>query len=329
MLKGSKEALVIYGPTATGKTKLAIKLAKKFNGELISADSRQVYKGLDIGTGKLSIERLSDSTIKRFKGYWIVDGVKIHGFDLVDPTKQFTVADFLKYANSLMIQIIELNKLPIIAGGTGFYIKALIDGLETIGIPADKKLRHKLEKLPVSDLYQKLASIDHQRASLMNQSDRANPRRLIRAIEIAIVSTSEESEPTSEVKTSYQLPATSYLLIGLTAPNDYLYKRAEAWIQERLQKGMIEEVQGLINRGVDQNWLDNLGLEYQWLSRSVVGKIGYDVAIERLIGDYHSFIRRQKTWFRQFPNISIFDISKVDWRSKLEKTVKDWYNEAQ
>src|SRR3989339_1610619 len=115
-----KKRLIIYGPTATGKTALALQLAHKFQGELISADSRQVYKGLDITTGKVSFL----SKVERHKGDWIVDGVKIHGFDLKNPGDQFTVADFLNFANSTMIQIIKLKKLPIIVGGTGFYIKA-------------------------------------------------------------------------------------------------------------------------------------------------------------------------------------------------------------
>jgi len=127
--------LAIYGPTVTGKTNLAIKLAHKFNGELISADSRQVYKRLNIGTGKVSFE----SKIEKHDKYWVVDGVKINGFDSVKPGEQFTAADFVKFANNSIIKIIKLNKLPIIVGGTGFYIKALIEGIDTLGIPANKK----------------------------------------------------------------------------------------------------------------------------------------------------------------------------------------------
>lgn len=325
--------LIIYGPTATGKTALAIDLAKKYNGELISADSRQVYKGLDIGTGKLSIEQLNDSKVKRFKGYWIVDGIKIHGFDLVNLDQRFSVADFLKFAKSSMIQIIELNKLPIIVGGTGFYIKALIDGIDTVGIPVNQKLRKKLQKLSTADLYQKLLSINHERARSMNESDRANPRRLIRAIEIAFhkITTSEGSKPrlaakraTSEV-TNYPLPTTSYLLVGLTAPNDFLYQKADIWLETRLNKGMIGEVQNLINQNVNSQWLDNLGLEYRWITRHLLGKITKEEAIVRLKGDIHSFIRRQKTWFGKFKGIKLFDISQRNWSTKLEKTFKAWY----
>src|SRR3989344_7351927 len=151
-MTGKYIMLVIYGPTASGKTDLAIKLARKFNGEIISADSRQVYKGLDIGTGKVSF----DSKVEKHKGFWIVDDVKVYGFDLVKAGEQFTAADFLTFASTTMIRIILANKLPIVVGGTGFYIKALIDGIGSIGVPPNSKLRRQLDILPVDQLYQKL-----------------------------------------------------------------------------------------------------------------------------------------------------------------------------
>ncbi|MBI2327304.1 tRNA dimethylallyltransferase [Candidatus Curtissbacteria bacterium] len=356
-----KRVLVIYGPTATGKTDLAISLAKKFNGEIISADSRQVYRGLDIGTGKVSIQKLSDPAIQKFESFWVVDGVRIHGFDLVgspvhEPGLQnyskpgsealvrFSAADFLKFASTTMIRIIEQNKLPIVVGGTGFYIKTLTSGVDTIGIPANPVLRRQLADLSVGELYQKFESIDPNRARSMNRSDRANPRRLIRAIEIAIHKsfTSEESpsttsttlstsslrasEPTSEVNTSYQLPATSYLLLGLTAPNNFLYQRADWWLDQQLAHGMIEEVQKLLDHKINPIWLDSLGLEYRWLSRYLLRKISFKEAVARLKGDTHSFIRRQKTWFRKFKNIQLFDISKDNWQKELEKKLQLWYH---
>jgi|SRR3989338_986799 len=349
------EILVIYGPTATGKTALGIHLAQKFNGELISADSRQVYKGLDIGSGKVSF----DSKVEKHKGYWIVDGVKIHGFDLVNPPihkpdsqsyskpgseEPFSVADFLKFASDTMIQIMKSKKIPIIVGGTGFYIKALTSGIESIGIAQDRKLRQKLEKLSVGDLYQKLESIDPNRARSMNESDRANPRRLIRAIEIALAFTSEESKPTSEVdrwneesrqrrgspeeskptsEVFYgQLSDVNCLIVGLTAPNAYLYTRSDKWLSKRLSHGLIDEVKNLLDQKVSPKWLESLGLEYRWLSRYLLGQITKEEAINRLKGDTHSFIRRQKTWFRQFPTIKLFDISKPNWQRDLEISVQ-------
>lgn len=315
--------LVIYGPTATGKTDLAIKLAKKYNGEIISVDSRQVYKKLDIGSGKVSFS----STVVKHKGYWIVDGVKIHGFDLVDPGKRFSAADFVKFAKTTMIQIIEVKKLPIIVGGTGFYIKALIEGINTLGIPANLNLRKKLEKLSTASLYQKLAKVDPTRAKSMNQSDKNNPRRLIRAIEIAQYQKGKASNVRSDLNTTYKIPDTKYLLLGLTAPNDYLYKRSDQWLGKRLKKGLIEEVQNLVKQGVSYKWLDNLGLEYRWISRYLLSQVTKEEALTCLKGDIHDFIRRQKTWFNQFKKnkIEIFDISLANWQVKLEKKVDSWY----
>jgi len=306
--------LVIYGPTQTGKTGLAIKLAGKYNGELISADSRQIYKKLDIGTGKVNFE----SIVEKHKGYWIVDGVKIHGFDLVDPGQNFSVADFVKFASTTMIRIIIQKRLPIVAGGTGFYIKSLLGGIGSIGVPFDLRLRQKLEKLSTVRLYEKLFKLDKNRAESMNESDRKNPRRLIRAIEIAL---SNQKAKT----TRYQLPATNYLIIGLTAPNEFLYKKADKWLVERIDHGLIGEVKSLLKEGIDPKWLEDLGLEYRWITRYLLEKISYEESITRLRGDIHSFIRRQKTWFKQFKNIQFFDMSDKNFQPSIEKTVKLWY----
>lgn len=338
------KVLVIYGPTATGKTDLAIKLAKKYKGQLISADSRQVYKSLDIGTGKVSFA----SSIKKHDKYWIVDGIKIHGFDLVElpgyePVSRnavpgyetgskleiFSAANFLQYGKNSMIRIIELNKLPILVGGTGFYIKTLITGLESIGIPPNPKLRKKLEKLSIEQLYKKLEEVNHKKAKSMNQSDRANPRRLIRAIEIATDNQKLKTRSEKPASESHQptIPPSTYLIIGLTAPNNYLYQRADKWLDQRLKNGLIEEVKNLIKQGTDTKWLENLGLEYRWITRYLCRKVEKEAAIERLKGDIHDFIRRQKTYFNQFKeqSIHIFDISQDNWQDKLEKTIESWY----
>lgn len=306
------KALVIYGPTATGKTALALQLARKFNGELISADSRQVYKGLDIGTGKVSFE----SKIEKHDGYWIVDGVKIHGFDLIQPGKQFAASDFLDFTHTTMIHIIGVKKLPIIVGGTGFYIKALIEGLQTQGIPSDPSLRKKLEKLNREELYERLLKINNSKAKTMNYSDRLNPRRLIRAIEIS------ESKNSKLPTSSYPPPATHYTIIGLTAPNDYLYKRADESFDSRINQGMIDEVKTLLSNDISPQWLDNLGLEYRWLTRFVMGNNSKEEALKNAKGELHSFIRRQKTWFKKFKNIKVYDVSNPGWQSRLGKDVE-------
>jgi len=313
--------LAIYGPTQTGKTGLAIKLAKKYNGEIISADSRQIYKNLDIGTGKVRFE----SDVEKHDGWWIVDGVKIHGFDIVQPGERFTVVDFLQFTNNSIIQIIKLNKLPIIVGGTGFYMNALIDGIDSIGIPANPKLRQKLEKLSTDALYQKLLQLSKNRAESMNESDRANPRRLIRAIEIASSNQKLNIKNQKVLTTNYELRTTNYLLIGLTAPNEFLFKKADKWLAERVDHGLIEEVKSLLKEGIDPKWLEDLGLEYRWITKYLLAETSYEESLIRLKGDIHSFIRRQKTWFPKFKNIKLFDISSENLAKSIEKTVSLWY----
>ena len=322
-MAGKFMMLVLYGPTATGKTDLALQLAGKFHGELISADSRQVYTGLDIGTGKVGLS----SKVEKHERYWLVDGIRINGFDLIDPGKQFTAADFVKFANNSIVQTIELKKLPIIVGGTGFYIKALLQGLNSFGIAPDPDLRSRLEKLSKETLFQKLAKINPNRAEVMNESDRQNPRRLVRAIEIAMHKKYQVSGIRYQVRTKYKIPDTKYLLIGLTAPNNYLFTKADGWLKKRMDNCLVEEVESLIRRGVSKMWLESLGLEYRWITRFLTKQITKDQAIQRLRGDIHDFIRRQKTFFRQFANsdIQIFDISASTWQSKLEKKVQSWY----
>ena len=186
-----KKLLVILGPTATGKTDLALYLAKKFNGELVSCDSRQIYGGLDIGTGKMP----SNSTyeVKRIRpcrsndiGYWEIDGIKIWMYDVVSPKKQYSVADYVKDADRVIGEIRAKGKLPIIVGGTGLYLKAIFEGLPNLAIPVDKKLRNRLAKLSKAELQEKLKKVSPEKWESLNQSDRENSRRLIRAIELDI-----------------------------------------------------------------------------------------------------------------------------------------------
>ncbi len=304
--------VIIYGPTATGKTALGIDIASKTNGIIISADSRQVYKRLDIGNGKTNFT----AKVKKFEGYWIVDGIKILGFDLVDPQTQFSVADFLKFASKSQVQIRKKNKVPIIVGGTAFYIKALISGIGSVGVPPNINLRKKLGKLNKVELLEMLKKTDPQKIAKMNESDRNNPRRLIRAIEI---SKSKTNHKPSKVLMN------NFVLIGLTAPNQFLYKKADDWLKERLENGLENEINNLIESGISVNWLEGLGLEYRWITKYLTGKFNKEIALKRLSGDIHSFIRRQKTWFSKFPSAKLFDITQNNWQKEVEKTISLCY----
>ncbi len=333
-MTGVKRTLIIFGPTVTGKTSLAIKLAKKLNEEIVSADSRQVYKNLDIGTGKVSF----DSKTEKYNGYWQVDGVKTYGFDIAMPGQAFSVANFIDFASRTIKTIEKQNKIPIIVGGTGFYIKSLLYGIDSIGIAANKRLRKLLEKEKVEDLYKRLEALNQIRAQSMNASDRANPRRLIRAIEIASYkSTFKNSninyQPfilTKEGPTIYpDKGRTNISIIGLSAPNNYLFKKADNWLDLRIKKGLIEEVDSLLAQNIPAVWLDSLGLEYRWISRYLLNKIDKNIAIERLKGDIHSLIRRQKTYFSQFKDIQIYDITQKNWNQQLEINIENWLKNKQ
>lgn len=325
--------LVVYGPTVSGKTSLAIALAKKFGGEIISADSRQIYKSLDIGTGKIPFK----SSFEKHDNYWIVDGVKINGFDITSPPSRFSSVDFKNFASPIIKNLQKNNILPIVAGGSGFYIKSLLSNYSTFGIIQNPKLRKELEKNSAQELYNQLLKINKNKALSLNDSDKKNPRRLIRAIEVTSYQSTQKNPTTNhqlftltkEGPTIYpDKGRANHLIIGLSAPNSYLFEKADEWLAKRISKGLIEEVNALLAQKIPPDWLDSLGLEYRWISRYLLNKIDKNTAIERLKGDIHSLIRRQKTYFSQFKDIIIFDVSQKDWEKDLEKEVTVWYEHA-
>ena len=179
-----KKVLIIVGPTGSGKTKLALKIAKDLDGEIVSCDSRQVYRGLDIGTGKDIPKGLSPDNTKQGAKY-MINGVNVWGYDLVEPKDNFSVSDYVSSVIPIIDDIGSRGRLPIVVGGTGLYVKGLVDGIETSNISVNEKLRENLESREVGELYDHLAKINPLKAASMNSSDKQNPRRLIRAIEIA------------------------------------------------------------------------------------------------------------------------------------------------
>jgi tRNA dimethylallyltransferase len=260
--------LVICGPTATGKTVLAAALAKKFNGELVSADSRQVYRGMDLVTGKDRPD------------------VPIWLYDVADPDDEFSVSHWVCLASVAIADILKRNKLPIVVGGTGLYINALLHPFETIDVPSDKALRAKLQTVSVAEL-QKMV-----KRSGMNDSDWNNPRRLIRKIEIA-----RSQSVVHTHKNSFDS-----LMIGLTAPRPVLDKRIDERFKKRLQQGMKEETDKLIN------------------------KYGRDFPSMSAIGlNEHAYARRQMTWFKKQKGIHWFDVTDSKMSDKVDTLVREWY----
>lgn len=314
----TRKVLIILGPTATGKTDLALRLASKINGELVSADSRQVYKGLDIGTGKLPSKEVN---IRKGKGFWEIDGVKVWMYDVVSLKKQYTVVDYVKDAGRVIGEIRERKKLPIIVGGTGLYLKALFEGLPGLDIPVDKKLRNQLAKFSAKELQVKLRKIDLKKWQTMNYSDQQNPRRLIRSIELTLM------EPQKRIMNN-KLRIMDYdiLKIGLTAKRNLLYEKINKRVYEWIQEGIVDEVKNLIKSGVSKKRFKEIGLEYSMIVDYIDGQLTFDEMINKIQTKVRQYAKRQQTWFKKEKDVNWFDIIDEQYQKKIEKIVAQWYD---
>ncbi len=287
--------LVIIGPTSSGKTSLSIKLAKKFNGEIISADSRQVFKGMDLGTGKVTKKEMQ--------------GIKHYLLDVVSPKSRFSAAEYARLGQRAIKKIQKMGKLPIICGGTGFYIDALIYGLPKTVAP-DWKLRAKLEKFSNTELFIKLKRIDPARALVI---DKNNRRRLIRSLEIVLKT--GKPVPALEKVSKYNI-----LKIGVKRSKSELKKRIHKRLLVRLKQGMIKEVLNLHKNGVSWQHLDDFGLEYRFISRYLRSIVNKEVMESQLETAINQYAKRQMTWFKRD--------SEIIWSNdqlKIEKRVKKWF----
>ena len=289
------DLLVILGPTATGKTKLAVQLAHKLSGEIISADSRQVYRGMDIGTGK-------DLNEYNFKGV----SIPYHLIDIVAPIEEYNVAQFQRDFQRVYSDIKERKKLPILCGGTGFYIKAVLMDFQLPKAEPDKQLRQELEAWKLEDLIKELEAISPG-ASANTPVD--TKRRVIRAIEV--VKDREKGDRKKE--TGKRKPENSNLqdttVIGIEYPREVIRQRITKRLYSRLNNGMIEEVEALLIGGVTHHRLDTLGLEYRFISRFLKGDYSKDEMTGLLNTAIHQFAKKQMTFFRNMENNGI----KIHW----------------
>lgn len=287
MSKIKKKVIAIVGPTASGKTAFGVRLAKEFNGEIISADSRQVYRGLDLGTGKDLDE---------------YDGVPYHLIDIVDPEEKMTLFDYLPLARAAISDVLSRGKLPIIVGGTGLYVQGIVEGFElkqVEGLRAQDLGSYKREELDektVKELNEILDKIDPDKNLKV---DRKNAHRLIRAIEMA-----QEGLTPVKIKPDFKV-----LQICIDVPRDVLHEKIDKRVDTRFAEGMLAEVQGLIDRGVSTDWLIGLGLEYRIMTEYILAKkkgspINFEEISQDLKFKSHQFARRQLTWFRRFPEIN-------------------------
>ncbi len=314
-----QKLLVILGPTATGKTDLALKVAKSLNGEIIACDSRQVYKDLDIGTGKMPSKNL---TVEKQKGFWIVDDVKIWLYDIADSKIRYTVSEYINNANYVLNQITSSGKLPIIVGGTGLYLKGLLEGFSNLGIPENPVLREELENLPLEDLQQKLKNLSEEAFAKLNYADSKNKRRLTRSIELNVMYPYINKNQKIEVKSK----KFKILKVGLTTFRQELNKLIDLRLDSRLNQGLIDEAQRLHQQGLSLKRMRDLGLEYRYLADYLEGKINIELFKEQLKNKIHQYAKRQMTWFKRDKDIKWFDILDKNYSRKVEKYIRDWYN---
>ncbi len=292
-MNAKAKLIVVVGPTASGKTSLAVLLGKKFNGEVISADSRQVYKGMNLGSGKVTKKEM--------------EGVPHHLLDVADPKRTFTASHFARLGRKAITGIVKRGKTPIVCGGTGFYIRALVDGIVIPDAKPNPKLRKKLEKMSVNELFEILKSKDPERASTI---DPKNPRRLIRALEII-----DALGKVPELK-KHPLPYPT-LFIGIAREKETLKALIEKRLKARIKLGMLSEIKRLHTQGVSWKKLESFGLEYRYGALFLQKKIDKETFMRELTKQIFDYAKRQMTWFR--PDTRIHWIKKPAEAEKLVK----------
>lgn len=303
------KVIVIVGPTSSGKTSIALEMCKKFGGEIISADSRQIYKYMDIGTGKIPIH--SKTEIEKKDKFWKLDGVKIWGYDLVDPNRYFSGYDFALFALEKANEIMERGKNVFLVGGTGFYIDLFTGRMIPSKVKPDLELRGELEGSDLFNLQNRLKSLDPE---AFGEIDQRNKVRLVRAIEKSLATgVNEDGLPYLDV---------NFMWVGLTSSRELLYKRSDTWVEEIWDGGLVEEVRNLLNNGYGDSRKIK-GLVYKTVIDYIDGKSSADDSVDRIKFDIHAYIRRQQTWFKKNKEIFWVDISKDDFKEIIYNKIKE------
>ena len=292
--------LTILGPTATGKTQLAASLAAKLNGEVLSADSRQIYRGMDLGTGK----DLADYTVGG-------ERIPYHLIDLVEAGEQYNVFEFQRSFIQAFDEIRSRGSFPVFCGGSGLYLEAVLKGYQLTQVPSNKARREELELLSLAELSDLLKSYK----SVHNSSDTETRNRAIRAIEI-------EEYLQKHPELDIQFPAIKSLVVGVHFDREVRRERITNRLKQRLGEGMIEEVQGLLNKGLTPADLTYYGLEYKFVTLFLTGELTREEMFERLNIAIHQFAKRQMTWFRKMERDG-FDIHWVDGQLSVEEKVAE------
>jgi len=285
------KVIVILGQTASGKSDLAVKIAKKVGGEVISADSRQVYKGLNLGTGKIIKKEMLE--IPHFL------------LDVANAKNKFTVAEYKKLTDQKIKEIIARGKVPIICGGTGFYIDAVVNGIIFPEVPPNNKLRKILNKKTASQLFEILKKLDKNRyKDIKNKNEQNNKIRIIRAIEI--VKTLGKVPKLTE-----KLPPYDFIKIGLYLPSEILKEKIKKRLLARIKAGMLKEIKNLHINGLSWKRMEELGLEYRYVSFYLQNKITKEEMLKKLNSEIYKYAKRQITYFKRDKQIKWFEASKI------------------
>jgi len=292
------DMLTILGPTATGKTQLAARVAEKVDGEILSADSRQIYRRMDLGTGK----DLTD--------YW-VEGKQIpyHLIDMADAGAQFNVFEFQRRFILAYEDICIRKKFPVFCGGSGLYLEAVLKGYQLTQVPSDRQRREELAQLSLEDLSLILTGYK----TVHNSSDTETKNRAIRAIEI-------EEYLLLHPDLAFEFPKINSLIIGIQFDRNTRRERITLRLKQRLDEGMVEEVQGLLDSGLTAEELTWYGLEYKYLTLYLIGQLSKDEMFDRLNIAIHQFAKRQMTWFRKMEREG-FEIKWLDGFMPMEEKV--------
>lgn len=298
----AKNLIVILGPTASGKTKLAARLAAQIGGEIISADSRQVYRGMDIGTGK-------------DLNQYVVDGKEVgyHLIDIVDACEEFSLFDFQQKFYDVFSRLNQRKVLPIMVGGTGLYIESILAAYDLPPAPENEKLRRSLSAKTINELQEILLSLKPQ---AHNKTDLEDTWRLVRAIEI-------ETARMMNLR-GKEKPVIDAAVFGIRWPRPVLRQRITLRLQERLGQKMVEEVKALHDKGISWPRLESFGLEYRFIAMYLQKKLDYQEMVKKLNTGIHQFAKRQETWFRRMEKrgIGIKWIDGDDYKLLQESVMK-------
>jgi len=311
-MKDKDNLFILIGPTAIGKTALSIELAKRMNGEIISADSMQIYKNMDIGSAKITKEEM--------------EGIPHHLIDIVFPDEEFTVANFKDKATTLIKEINNRYKLPIIAGGTGLYINSIVYDLKFTEVPPNEELRTRLETLADEYgneyLHEELNKIDKVSGEKISIRDR---KRIIRAMEIFEAT----GKAMSEHNKDFRVPNKDYnlVMVGLNMDRQKLYNRINRRVDKMIEEGLIDEVKGILEKGYNKALVSMQGIGYKEIVMYLDGSISLDKSIELIKQGTRNYAKRQLTWFKRDNRIKWIDIDEFSDHMDIAQFIIDYTKE--